>query len=203
MLISAFMCNSVVQHMTLSNKWPHYTMLNRLTLVSTVLPPIPTTNLTPTDAEDLTRYVRNLMLRELIRLSESPRGQRAARPPGWTRPQAYVKSSSSASSTPSSRRKSSQQNLPGSSPLANRASPADDAGSETTLVEPMPESTTVEDVKRSEVTDTGVAEESQVHDMVSPMKMGGRKESDMRKGAMMGEMMRSGKGEMLKGGEED
>ena len=140
------------------------------------------------------------MLRELIRLSESPRGQRAARPPGWIRPQAYAKSGSSTSSTPSSKRKPSQHSLPGSSRLTSSARPANDAGSETTLAESIPVSTTVEDVKRSEVTDTGVTEESQVDEMVSPMKLGGRNESDMRKGAMMGQMMRSGKGEMLAAG---
>ena len=137
------------------------------------------------------------MLRELIRLSESPRGQRAARPPGWIKPQSSAKSIPSTSPVPSSRRKSSQQNPPGSSPLADRSTPVDDAKSESTLVEPRPESTTVEEVKESEVTDTGIAEGSKVDDMVSPMKLGGRKENDMRRGAMMGQMLRSGKGEML------
>ena len=140
------------------------------------------------------------MLRELIRLSESPRGQRAARPPGWIKPQLSTKSASS-SSAPTSRRKSSQQNSPGPSPLANWPASVNDARSAPTSIEPAFESTTVEEVKKSEVTDTGIAEECQVDDIVSPMKLGGSKESDMRKGAMMGQMMRSGKGEMLMGSE--
>jgi lysophosphatidate acyltransferase len=40
-----------------------------------VLKPIPTTNLKPSDVEDLTRDVRDLMLREHIALTATARGQ--------------------------------------------------------------------------------------------------------------------------------
>lgn len=46
----------------------------------TVLPPIPTDNLTPADVDELTKYTRDVMLRALITLTNSPRGQHAARP---------------------------------------------------------------------------------------------------------------------------
>lgn len=45
----------------------------------TVLPPIPTAHLTAADVEDLTRTTREKMLKELVTLSESPMGQRAAK----------------------------------------------------------------------------------------------------------------------------
>ena len=45
-----------------------------------MLPPIPTDNLTSADVEDLTRYTRDTMLKALTTLTNSPRGQRAARP---------------------------------------------------------------------------------------------------------------------------
>lgn len=44
-----------------------------------VLPPIPTAHLTVTDVEELTRTTRDLMLTELIALTESPMGQKAAK----------------------------------------------------------------------------------------------------------------------------
>ena len=47
-----------------------------------VLPPIPTTNLTADDVEELTRYTREIMLRALTKLTESPPGQRAYRADG-------------------------------------------------------------------------------------------------------------------------
>ena len=45
---------------------------------SIVLPPIPTAHLTAADVEELTRTTREKMLKELVALSESPLGQRAA-----------------------------------------------------------------------------------------------------------------------------
>lgn len=43
-----------------------------------VLPPIPTDNLTAADVDQLTQYTRDLMLKALIKLTESPRGQQSA-----------------------------------------------------------------------------------------------------------------------------
>ncbi|KAI9866693.1 MAG: hypothetical protein M1830_005923, partial [Pleopsidium flavum] len=40
------------------------------------LPPISTTNSTPVDVEDLTRRTREIMLEELVNLTESTRGQK-------------------------------------------------------------------------------------------------------------------------------
>ena len=40
-----------------------------------VLDPIPTTGLTPADVDELTRSTRDLMLKELIALTERARGQ--------------------------------------------------------------------------------------------------------------------------------
>ena len=51
-----------------------------------VLPPIPTTNLTADDVEELTRYTREIMLRALTKLTESPPGQRAYRADGTFTP---------------------------------------------------------------------------------------------------------------------
>ncbi|KAL7920864.1 hypothetical protein ACQKWADRAFT_296927 [Trichoderma austrokoningii] len=45
-----------------------------------VLAPIPTTNLTPADVDELTRATRELMLSELISLTEKARGQPVAVP---------------------------------------------------------------------------------------------------------------------------
>ena len=45
-----------------------------------VLPPIQTSHLSTADVEDLTRTTRDLMLRELITLTNSPLGQQATRP---------------------------------------------------------------------------------------------------------------------------
>ena len=47
-----------------------------------VLPPISTAGLTPADVSDLTRTTRDLMLRELHLLSQTPAGQAAQYPPG-------------------------------------------------------------------------------------------------------------------------
>lgn len=44
-----------------------------------VLPPIPTAGLTPADVDELTRTTRDSMLRELVALTESPLGQKAAK----------------------------------------------------------------------------------------------------------------------------
>jgi len=49
-------------------------------LSNTVLPPIPTDNLTPADVDELTKYTRDVMLRALVTLTNSPLGQRAANP---------------------------------------------------------------------------------------------------------------------------
>ncbi len=46
----------------------------------TVLPPIPTKCLISADVEELTRTTRDKMLAELINLTESPLGQKAAKP---------------------------------------------------------------------------------------------------------------------------
>ena len=43
-----------------------------------VLPPIPTAHLTAADVEELTRTTREKMLKELVSLSESPMGRKAA-----------------------------------------------------------------------------------------------------------------------------
>ena len=42
-----------------------------------VLPPIPTVGLTAHDVDDLTKKVRDLMLKELVELSETPLGKKA------------------------------------------------------------------------------------------------------------------------------
>jgi hypothetical protein len=42
-----------------------------------VLPPIPTENLDASDVDQLTKYTRDLMLKALVKLTESPRGQQA------------------------------------------------------------------------------------------------------------------------------
>lgn len=47
---------------------------------ATVLPPIPTKTLTSADVEELTRMTRDKMLAELINLTQSPLGQKAAKP---------------------------------------------------------------------------------------------------------------------------
>jgi len=44
-----------------------------------VLKPIPTAHLKAADVDDLTRGTRELMLQELIALTESPAGQKATR----------------------------------------------------------------------------------------------------------------------------
>lgn len=44
-----------------------------------VLKPIPTTHLKAADVDDLTKTTRDLMLKELITLTESPLGQKAAK----------------------------------------------------------------------------------------------------------------------------
>ena len=44
-----------------------------------VLPPISTAHLTAADVEELTRTTREKMLKELVALSESPMGRRAAK----------------------------------------------------------------------------------------------------------------------------
>ena len=44
-----------------------------------VLPPIPTAHLTAADVEELTRTTREKMLKELVALTESPMGQKAAK----------------------------------------------------------------------------------------------------------------------------
>lgn len=44
-----------------------------------MLPPISTTGLTSADVDELTRTTRDSMLKELIELTESPMGQKAAR----------------------------------------------------------------------------------------------------------------------------
>lgn len=44
-----------------------------------VLPPIPTSHLTAADVDDLTRTTRDLMLKELVELTESPLGQKATK----------------------------------------------------------------------------------------------------------------------------
>ena len=44
-----------------------------------VLPPIPTAHLTAADVEELTRTTREKMLKELVSLSESPMGRKAAK----------------------------------------------------------------------------------------------------------------------------
>lgn len=44
-----------------------------------VLPPIPTAHLTAADVEELTRTTRETMLRELVKLTESPLGQKATK----------------------------------------------------------------------------------------------------------------------------
>lgn len=44
-----------------------------------VLPPISTAHLTAVDVEDLTGTTREKMLKELVALSESPMGRRAAK----------------------------------------------------------------------------------------------------------------------------
>ena len=46
----------------------------------TVLPPIPTKSLTSADVEELTRSTREKMLKELMSLTESEVGQKAAKP---------------------------------------------------------------------------------------------------------------------------
>lgn len=43
-----------------------------------MLPPIPTANLDASDVEELTRYTRDLMLKALIKLTESAHGQQSA-----------------------------------------------------------------------------------------------------------------------------
>ena len=48
--------------------------------LTTVLPPIPTSHLTASDVETLTRTKRENMLKELITLTESPMGQKATSP---------------------------------------------------------------------------------------------------------------------------
>jgi len=45
----------------------------------TVLPPIPTNNLTTADVDSLTASTRELMLKELIALTASPLGQKATK----------------------------------------------------------------------------------------------------------------------------
>lgn len=50
-----------------------------LKCIATVLPPISTTGLTPADVDELTRTTRDTMLKELITLTETPLGQKAAR----------------------------------------------------------------------------------------------------------------------------
>ena len=44
-----------------------------------VLKPIPTTHLKAADVDELTKTTRDLMLKELITLTESPLGQKAAK----------------------------------------------------------------------------------------------------------------------------
>ena len=56
------------------------TVLRQANASTTVLPPIPTAHLSPADVEDLTRQTRDAMLDALVRLTHSPRGQRAANP---------------------------------------------------------------------------------------------------------------------------
>ncbi len=46
---------------------------------SAVLPPIPTARLEAADVEDLTRTTRETMLTELVKLTESPLGQKATK----------------------------------------------------------------------------------------------------------------------------
>jgi len=48
-----------------------------LLLFLQVLPPIPTTGLTAADVDDLTRRTRELMLQELVKLTEEERGREA------------------------------------------------------------------------------------------------------------------------------
>ena len=45
-----------------------------------VLRPIPTKGLTSHDVEELARSTRELMLKELLELTESPAGKKVARP---------------------------------------------------------------------------------------------------------------------------
>ena len=47
--------------------------------LATVLPPIPTANLTAADVEELTRTTREKMLQELVALTASPMGQKATK----------------------------------------------------------------------------------------------------------------------------
>jgi hypothetical protein len=46
---------------------------------SAVLPPIPTAHLTAADVEELTRNTRETMLTELVKVTESPLGQKATK----------------------------------------------------------------------------------------------------------------------------
>ena len=52
--------------------------------VPVVLPPISTKGLTPADVDDLARTTRDLMLRELQALTETPAGQAAQYPKNHT-----------------------------------------------------------------------------------------------------------------------
>lgn len=46
---------------------------------TTVLKPIPTAHLTAADVEELTRSTREIMLKELVAITESPLGQKATK----------------------------------------------------------------------------------------------------------------------------
>ena len=55
----------------------HVVLRDWLTFGNIVLPPIPTENLDASDVDQLVTYTRELMLKTLIKLSESPQGQQA------------------------------------------------------------------------------------------------------------------------------
>ena len=60
-----------------------------MTLPPTVLEPIPTAHLTSADVDKLTHDTRELMLRELVTLTESPMGRNAITPTETPLPQGH------------------------------------------------------------------------------------------------------------------
>ncbi|MCJ1312817.1 hypothetical protein MMC25_006493 [Agyrium rufum] len=192
-----------------------------------VLPPIPTDKLAASDAEDLCKYARDTMLRELIRLSESPRGQRASNPaykprqPSTPIPAAALapispsspSSASPSTSSPLLSSSSSETTFAPSSSSSPRSTSTSTSASSTSQSKPpqRPSSLStstdaantngaVEEIKQSEITDTGVTDDAVLQETITPTPSKGRKESDLRKASMMTAMRKEGKGDLLEGG---